>query len=435
MNLLLGRNRTRAWSVALVLILSVVACAAQSLAPVIEVPNPPNAAAHLSKPYVVLVSLDGFRYDYTERYGAKNLLDMALRGVSAPNGMIPSYPSVTFPNHYTIVTGLYPEHHGIVANNFYDPERKEKYSFSDPKTNADGSWYGGTPLWVLAEQQGMRSACLFWPGSEAEIQGKRPSYYLHFDDKFPDEQRVQQILAWLKLPVKERPHFITLYYSNVDHAGDEFGPGAPETGEAVRHVDEMIGILYEGIARLGLSVDLIVVADHGMETTEGGWIALDKWADLLQFETSGPLLYAKSEADAEMAYNSLLGATDSFEVYRRAKVPENLHFDSNPRVGDPVVVPTGPFSIVAHVPGNLMMPPQGAHGYDPDTMPSMKAIFYAAGPEIRAGLTVAPFENIHLYPLIAKILGLQIGPVDGQLRVLEGVLKKPSPHRRRRARK
>src|SRR6267143_1517988 len=405
MNLLLGRNRTRAWSVALVLILSVVACAAQSLAPVIEVPNPPNAAAHLSKPYVVLVSLDGFRYDYTERYGAKNLLDMALRGVSAPNGMIPSYPSVTFPNHYTIVTGLYPEHHGIVANNFYDPERKEKYSFSDPKTNADGSWYGGTPLWVLAEQQGMRSACLFWPGSEAEIQGKRPSYYLHFDDKFPDEQRVQQILAWLRLPAKERPHFITLYYSNVD------------------------------LARLGLSVDLIVVADHGMEAAQGGWIALDKWADLSQFETSGPLLYAKSEADAEMAYNSLLGATDSFEVYRRAKMPESLHFDSNPRVGDPVVVPTGPFSIVAHVPSNLMMPPQGAHGYDPDTMPSMKAIFYAAGPEIRAGLTVAPFENIHLYPLIAKILGLQIGPVDGQLRVLEGVLKKPSPHRRRRARK
>ena len=435
MNLFPGRNRTRAWPVVLVLILSAIACAAQSLAPVIEVPNPPNADAHLSKPYVVLVSLDGFRYDYTERYGAKNLLDMALRGVSAPNGMIPSYPSVTFPNHYTIVTGLYPEHHGIVANNFYDPERKEKYSFSDPKTNADGSWYGGTPLWVLAEQQGMRSACLFWPGSEAEIQGKRPSYYLHFDDKFPDEQRVQQILAWLKLPAKERPHFITLYYSNVDHAGHEFGPGAPETREAVRHVDEMIGILYEGIARLGLSVDLIVVADHGMETTQDGWVALDKWADLSQFETSGPLLYAKSEADAEKAYNSLLGATDSFEVYRRAKMPESLHFDSNPRVGDPVVVPTGPFSIVAHVPGNLMRPPQGAHGYDPDTMPSMKAIFYAAGPEIRAGLTVAPFENIHLYPLIAKILGLQIGPVDGQLRVLQGVLKKPSPHRRRRARK
>ena len=146
--------------------------------PVIEVPNPPNTAAQQAKHYVVLVSLDGFRYDYATKYGAKNLLAMAARGASAPDGMIPSYPSVTFPNHYTIVTGLYPDHHGIVANTFYDPARKETYSLTDPKTTGDGSWYGGTPLWVLAEQQGMRAACFFWPSSDAEIQGKRPSYYL-----------------------------------------------------------------------------------------------------------------------------------------------------------------------------------------------------------------------------------------------------------------
>ncbi len=181
MNPFLGRIRARAWSVALVLILAVAACAAQSIAPVIEVPNTLNAAALQSKPYVVLVSLDGFRYDYAERYAAKNLLALAARGASAPEGMIPAYPSVTFPNHYTIVTGLYPEHHGIVANNFYDPARKERYSYSDPKTNGDGSWYGGTPLWVLAEKQGMRAASFFWPGSEAEIQGVRPSYYLKFE--------------------------------------------------------------------------------------------------------------------------------------------------------------------------------------------------------------------------------------------------------------
>jgi alkaline phosphatase D len=412
---------------ALALILTAVACAAQSLAPVIEVPNPPNAPAQQSKPYVVLVSLDGFRYDYGERYGAKNLLALAQRGASAPNGMIPSYPSVTFPNHYTIVTGLYPEHHGIVANTFYDPARKERYSYTDPKTSGDGSWYGGTPLWALAELQGMRSASFFWPGSEAEIQGKRPSYYLHYDDKFPDEKRVEQVLAWLQLPLEQRPHFISLYYSNVDHAGHAFGPDAPETGEAVRHVDDMMAKLSAGIAALGLPVDLIVVADHGMETTQGGWIALDKWADLSQFETSGPLLYAKSETDAEGAYKSLLGASDAFKVYRRAKMPKNLHFDSNPREGDPVIVPTGPFNIVAHLPGNLMVPNRGGHGYDPGTMPSMKAIFYAAGPDIRAGEEVAPFENIHLYPLIAEILGLKIGPIDGQLSVLQQVLKKPKP--------
>jgi predicted AlkP superfamily pyrophosphatase or phosphodiesterase len=428
MNPILGRIRSRTWPVALVLILTAALCPAQTIAPVIVVPNPPNAVAQRTKPYVVLVSLDGFRYDYAARYDAKNLLDLALHGASAPKGMIPSYPSLTFPNHYTMVTGLYPEHHGIVANSFYDPKRKETFLYTNPKSNGDGSWYGGRPLWVLAEQQGMRSASFFWPGSEAEIHGKRPSYYLHFDDKFPDDERVEQVLAWLKLPVRLRPHFVTLYYSNVDHAGHTYGPDAPETGEAVRHVDELIGKLSEGIATLGLRVDLIVIADHGMVATQGDWITLDKWADLSQFQTSGPLLYAKSEADAEKAYNSLQGATDTFEVYRRAKMPEHLHFDSNPREGDPVVVPTGPFNILAHSPANLMKPNRGAHGYDPDTMPSMKAIFYAAGPDIRAGVTVAPFENIHLYPLIAEILGLRIGPVDGQLRVLEGVLKRPDSH-------
>jgi alkaline phosphatase D len=416
------------WSLLLILMTTAVACGAQSVAPVIQVPNPPNAAAQQSRPYVVLVSLDGFRYDYAQRYGAKHLLALAARGASAPNGMLPVFPSLTFPNHYTIVTGLYPDHHGIVANSFYDPARKEKYSVSDPKTTVDRSWYGGTPLWQLAEMQGMRSASFFWPGSEAEIQGKRPSYYLAFDDKFPDEKRVEQVLAWLRLAPAQRPHFITLYYSNVDHAGHAFGPDAPETGDAVRHVDDMIGKLTDGIATLRLAVDLIVVSDHGMETSQGGWIALDKWADLAQFETSGSLLYAKSESDAEKVYKSLLDVSDKFKVYRREKVPKSLHFDSNPREGDPVVVPTGPFVIVAHAPGNLSAPVRGVHGYDPATMPSMKAIFYAAGPDIRAGVDVQPFENIHLYPLIAEILGLRIGPVDGQLPVLQVVLKKSDLH-------
>jgi predicted AlkP superfamily pyrophosphatase or phosphodiesterase len=386
-----GRIQTRVSSSLLILILTAFACYAQSIAPVVEVPNPPNAAAQQSKPYVVLVSLDGFRYDYAQRNGAKHLLALAARGASAKNGMIPAFPSLTFPNHYTIVTGLYPDHHGIVANSFYDPARKEKYSAADPKTTGDGSWYGGTPLWELAEKQGMRSASFFWPDSEAEIQGKRPSYYLSFDDKFPDEKRVEQVLAWLRLAPGQRPHFITLYYSNVDHAGHVFGPDSPETADAVRHVDDMIGKLSDGIATLGLAVDLIVVSDHGMENSQGDWIALDKWADLTKFQTSGSLLYAESESDAEKVYNSLLGVSDKFKVYRREKVPKNLHFDSNPREGDPVVVPNGPFAIVAHAPGNSAAPVRGVHGYDPGTMPSMKAIFYAAGPDIRAGVDVQPF--------------------------------------------
>ncbi len=422
-----GASVTRAWSILLILILTAAICAAQSLPPVIEVPNPPNTAEQQAKHYVVLVSLDGFRYDYAKKYGAKNLLAMAARGASAPDGMIPSFPSVTFPNHYTIVTGLYPDHHGIVGNTFYDPARKETYTLTDPKTTGDGSWYAGTPLWVLAEQQGMRAACFYWPTSNADIQGKRPSYYLGvYDEKFPGEKRVEQVLAWLQLPPEKRPHFITLYFEDTDDAGHSYGPDAPETAEAARHVDEMIGKLSEGIAASGLPVDLIVVADHGMETLQGGWVILDKWADLSEFETIGGRLYPRSEADAEKAYQSLLGKSDMFKIYRRANVPAYLHFNSNPRDGDPVVVPTGPYSIVAHDPnakGGNRMPVRGGHGYDPRQMPSMKAVFFAAGPDIRPGATVAPFENVDVYPFIARILGLKTGPIDGKVGPLQGILE------------
>ena len=421
---------TRAWSILLILILTASICAAQSAAQVVEVPNPPNTAEQQAKHYVVLVSLDGFRYDYAKKYGAKNLLAMAARGASAPDGMIPSFPSVTFPNHYTIVTGLYPDHHGIVGNTFYDPARKQTYTLTDPKTTGDGSWYAGTPLWVLAEQQGMRAACFYWPTSNADIQGKRPSYYpAAYDEKFPDEKRVDQVLAWLRLPPGKRPHFITLYFEDTDEAGHTYGPDAPETAEAARHVDEMIGKLWEGITASGLPVDLVVVSDHGMETMQGGWVILDKWADLSEFETVGGRLYPKSEADAEKAYQSLLGKSDTFKIYRRAQVPAYLHFNSNPREGDPVVVPTGPYSIVAHDPnakGGNRMPPRGGHGYDPRQMPSMKAIFFAAGPDIRPGVTVAPFENVDVYPFIAALLGLQTGPIDGKASTLQGILEKNS---------
>jgi predicted AlkP superfamily pyrophosphatase or phosphodiesterase len=168
---------------------------APAVAAPITVEHGANTAEQQAKPYVILVSLDGFRYDYPRIYHSPNLDALGARGTSAPDGMIPAYPSITFPNHYTIVTGLYPEHHGIVANAFYDPVRKQVYSYKDPQTEADGTWYGGTPLWVLAEQQGMRSACFFWPGSEADIQGVRPTYYMKYDAKFPNRQRVEQVLA------------------------------------------------------------------------------------------------------------------------------------------------------------------------------------------------------------------------------------------------
>ncbi len=406
---------------------------AQEMAPVVAVDHGPNAAKQLAKPYVILVSLDGFRYDYAKRYGARNLLALASRGASAPEGMIPAYPSITFPNHYTIVTGLYPEHHGIVGNVFYDPARKQVYSYRDRSAVTDGTWYGGMPLWVLAEEQGMRAACFFWPGSEADIQGVRPSYYAKYRDKFPNVQRVEQVLAWLGLPAARRPHFITLYFSDTDLAGHMYGPDSSQVADAVDEVDKELGKLSSGIKTLQLPVDEIVVSDHGMAKVEGDWVNLGELGlDVSLLEDSeGQFLYAKSDADAEKILGLLQGKSKRFRVYRRRQLPEHLHFDSDARAGDPVIVETGPYEVRVRADPAKPTPGRGAHGYDPAIMPEMKATFIAAGPDIRRGVTVAPFENVNIYPLIAKILGLNIkglktGAIDGKLEPLRNVLTNPN---------
>ena len=391
--------------------------------PVVVTPHGNNALSQQGKPYVILVSLDGFRFDYAQRYGARNLLDLATRGTSAPQGMIPSYPSVTFPNHYSIVTGLYPEDHGIVENNFYDPQRREKFLFTDRRSSSDGSWYGGVPLWVLAERQGMRAACFFWPGSEAEIGGVRPTYNVAFDERIPGERRVEQVVDWLRLPPEKRPHFITLYFGEVDSAGHRTGADSTETAQAVRQIDGLIARLIAAVASLRLPVNIVVVSDHGMVNTQGPWLNLDQFADLSGFQTAGALLYAPSEAAAARAYSQLRGASDKFMAYRRNQMPAHLHYSYNERIGDPVVVATGPYLIRAHSSGNLNdIPPKGMHGYDPQVMEAMRGIFYAAGPNIRPGVTLQPFENVNVYPLLAKILGLQTPAIDGDLRLLQPVL-------------
>jgi predicted AlkP superfamily pyrophosphatase or phosphodiesterase len=412
----------------------------ETLAAPIFTDHGPNTAAQQAKPYLILVSLDGFRYDYPRKYSAPNILAIGMRGASAPEGMIPAYPSVTFPNHYTLVTGLYPEHHGIVGNAFYDPARKQIYSYHDPASEVDGTWYGGTPLWVLAEQQGMRAACFFWPGSEADIQGVRPTYYMKYDQKFPNDKRVDQVLAWLKLPPEQRPHFITLYMSDVDGAGHAHGPDSPEVADAVAKVDKEIGRLAAGIAELKMPVDLVVLADHGMAKVHGDWIDLDKYFDKALVVTPvEDFLYPKSEADAAKIFNALNGKSDKFKVYRNADVPADLHSSGNPREGDPVIVPTGPYLLRVSEPEmsatSMVMkfhgPLAGAHGYDPAKMPEMKAIFFAAGPDIRAGVKVAPFENVAVYPFVARILGLNItalktGGIDGTIAPLQPILHTPN---------
>jgi predicted AlkP superfamily pyrophosphatase or phosphodiesterase len=391
----------------------------------------PNSVHAQQQHYVVLVSLDGFRWDYAKKYGAAHLLALGKEGVWAPEGMIPSYPSLTFPNHYAIITGLYPEHNGLVANGFYDPEEPAHYGIGDLAPVADGQWYKGVPLWSLAEKQGMRTACLFWPGSEAKIAGEQPSNYLHFDDRVDETARIDQVIAWLKEPEATRPHLITLYYSDVDHAGHEFGPDAPETKAAVARVDGLVGKLRDRLKETGLPIDLVVVSDHGMAKIQGPWVTLDQFTDLSGFETAGPLLYGKTEADRARVYDQLKRVSEKFEVYRRKDVPAGLHYNENAREGDPVIVPTGPYAIRAHGPGvdadgkprPDRAPEAGGHGYDPGRMPEMKASFFASGPDIVAGKTVAPFENVNLYPWMAHMLGLDVPKTDGDLNILSGTLR------------
>jgi len=399
--------------------------------PLVHIDHGPNSPAAQKAHYVVLVSLDGFRFDYAQRGHAANLLALGSQGVCAPDGIYPSYPSVTFPNHLSIVTGLYPEHHGIVANTFYDPARQARYSSSDPQAVNDGSWYSGVPLWSLAESQGMRSAVLFWPGSEAKIAGFQPTWFAQFSSytqaSAPVQQaRIRNALALLKLPAAQRPHFIAIYYSEPDHQGHQFGPDAPETRAAVLAMDAQIGKLKAALDSTGLPIDLVVVSDHGMAKVEGGWITLDQFADLAGFETAGALLYGSTEADRARVYNQLKKASSQFVVYRRKDLPAALNFSQNPRAGDPVVVATGPYAIRAHAPpaGAPDPPPSvGMHGFDPRKLPQMKAIFFAAGPDIHHSKTVAPFDNVNLYPWLAHLLSLQAPKTDGSLNILAGTLR------------
>ena len=398
--------------------------------PLIHVDNGANSPHAQAQHYVVLVSLDGFRWDYAKRDNAIHLLALGKRGVWAPEGMLPSYPSLTFPNHFTIVTGLYPEHHGLVANSFLDPASGKRYSIGNSQAVTDSSFYSGTPLWSLAESQGMHAACLYWPGSEAKIAGFRPSWYAQFSKTEStaevQQARIDDAVALLRLPPDQRPHFITIYYSEPDHEGHEFGPDAPETRAAERKVDGLVGKLKAALDSTHLPIDLVVVSDHGMVHEDGDWVTLDQFADLTGFDTAGPLLYGKTEEDRERVYNQLKKASAQFVVYRLKNVPADLEINQNPREGDPVVIATGPYPIRAHaLPADSpnQSPEPGMHGFDPRKVPQMKASFFAAGPDIVKGKTVAPFENVNLYPWLAHLLGLTSPSNDGSLNILAGTLR------------
>ena len=391
---------------------------------VVNTGGAPNDAHAMKQHYVVMVSLDGFRYDYPEEYGATNLLALAKNGARAPLGMLPSYPSLTFPNHYTLVTGLLPQHHGIVKNDFYDPARRQLYEYKKSESTGDGTWYGGTPLWSLAEQQGMRSAVFMWPGSEAEIAGKRPNFYTHFADNLDGHAGLNQIDAWLRLPADQRPHLVCFYMPTADHAGHWYGPDSAEEATAVHTMDALMGELRQRLDASGLPIDLVIVSDHGMVAIDRQWINFDELAPSMKgVNFHDWCIYADSEAQTVKVYDELKAANDPrFSVYRRKDVPASLHFSDNARIGDPVLIPNGAY--IGHLHANDTVANPGDHGYDPLKISAMKATFIANGPDIRKGVSLPVFPNVDVYSFVTKLLDLKPAPNDGELGPLKSALKK-----------
>ena len=391
------------------------------------VPGRKNAAVQLSKPYVILISADGFRFDYADKYNATNLKSLRRSGVRAKS-MIPSYPSVTFPNHYSIATGLYPSHHGLVYNQFYDRKRKDSYNMANRKTVEDGSWYGGTPLWVLAEQQGMISASYHFVGTEAPIQQIYPTYWYRFSDKTDINYRIEKVIEWLKLPEDIRPHLITFYISNADHAGHTYGPDASQTKAAVKLVDKAVGRMVEKVKKLGLPVNFIFLADHGMANVDTVTrINISSMIDTNLFIIRGGgtslHLYAKNTADIQPTFEALQKKAKGFTVYLRENIPARWHYNKSDdrfdRIGDIFVVPNYPKVLSSW--NNRITP--GAHGFDP-IMKEMHATFYAWGPQIKKGITIPSFENVHVYPLVCSLLGITYSQkIDADPRLLKGILR------------
>jgi predicted AlkP superfamily pyrophosphatase or phosphodiesterase len=388
-----------------------------------------NAPGQRDKPTVVLISFDGFRHDFLDRYPTPNFDRVAAAGVRA-DGLIPSFPTLTFPNHYTIATGMYPGHHGLLGNTIYDPGFDATYSMRDRAAVGDGRWYGGEPIWVTAETQGMTTASYFWVGTEAPVQGVRPTRWKPYDGAVTYEARVDSALAWLDLPAAERPHLVLLYFSAVDHAGHEHGPDSPEVAEAVHTVDAALGRLLDGIEALGRDdVNVVLVSDHGLAQPDNQQVVVVTdyvgLPDDVQTITAGPEIMFWLDGATADSLDAVLDASlpPTVRSYTRDELPERWHFDGHPRTPPLVLVADRP--ALVGLPHHFERPWGGVHGYAPED-PTMQGIFLAAGPDVARAGRIDAFENVHIYPFLTALLGLEPNPeIDGDPDVLAPLLRRP----------
>lgn len=381
--------------------------------------------AHAKNP-VVLISIDGFSNQFMSKYRPVNMTQLANNGVRA-EALLPVFPSKTFPNHLSIVTGMYPQHHGIVHNAFFHPGLNQYYHKG--AETFEPKWLTALPIWTLAEQQGIKSAIYFWPGSEAKLAGQLPSFYFPYQQNTPNKSRVDQIIAWLQLPKSQAPQFIASYFSTVDEAGHEFGLDSVQLAKAVFDIDQLIGELMTAIhTRVKQPVDLIIVSDHGMiALNQDGvinWATMIPWHASLSVVNGQTQLYITG-ADSQVLTN--VQSQLSAQAHGRYQVYSKGHYPAHWQLGgDAVVIPD---MIVNAIPPHIFVN-QGktikaaTHGYDARNQAQLSGVFIASGPSFKQKLVINAIENIHVFPLLSNLLGLQAPEqIDGDPNVLAPVLQ------------
>jgi ectonucleotide pyrophosphatase/phosphodiesterase family member 5 len=381
-------------------------------------------------PYVILISLDGFRWDYIERGITPNLQRLTDNGVSA-SSLMPVFPTKTFPTHYSIVTGLHPDNHGIISNSFFDPQTGERFALGLSEAIQDAKWYQGEAVWETLERNGIRTASYFWPGSELNLEYRRPSYFHHYDHDRPHIDRVDGVVGWLSLPVHERPQFITLYFHDVDSEGHRTGPYSDETNRAIALVDSVLGILIHRLEEIDMldKTNIIVVSDHGMtEVTAEKVIDLGEILDGFDvlYEGFGPVtMIMPEESEIDAVYMRLKENEGKYKVYKKEYIPGYLHYSSHAFILPLVVIAEMGWSLIEEA-GSLQSMRYvrgGNHGYE-NTHLDMHGIFNASGPAFRKGYRTGTVKSIDIYPLICEIFGIRPrDTIDGDLNRIRFILE------------
>ena len=370
----------------------------------------------------IVVSLDAFRWDYPTIYNTPWLDSIAANGVAAT--MVPSYPSSTIPNHFTLATGLVPDHHGIVNSQFWAPEKGELFSMGDSATRYNPYYFGGEPIWVTAKKQGVKSASIYWVGSDVAIQGLYPDYYLRWDNepRLTYPQRVEEALRIAKLPESERPSLLMVYFDEPDWTTHHYGPIAEESEAVIEQLDSLMGILYRGLKELDYGVNLIVTSDHGMtEISDEKFISIEQtvnpdWVERI-VSTNPTSIFCK-EGCRDSLFNQL-SKVKHISVWRKEEVPAHLNYGTSNHLGDIIVAPDLGWQF-ATTPRGL----NGAHGYDINE-PDMQIIFRACGPDFKRGYTLPhSFSNVDLYSILAKLLKIEPAKTDGSLEKVQELFSK-----------